>query len=236
VLPYVILGVSLLVGLLLLARWFADADPRAMARFLRWLAIILGAGVVAVLAVTGRLGPALTILFVLVPLAMRWRAMWNRAKAERGPSPGGVSRVETAWLEVELDHDSGTVSGEVRRGAFAGRALGSLDRAELTRLHDELNGADAQSASIIAAYLDRTHPDWREPAAEGKEAGSRAPARAAGMTTAEAYEVLGLAPGATAQQIKEAHHRLMKRFHPDQGGSDYFAAKLNEARDLLLRS
>jgi hypothetical protein len=71
---------------------------------------------------------------------------------------------------------------------------------------------------------------------DGRAARSGPPERAAGtkMTREEAYRVLGLAPGATREEIVAEYRRLMKRVHPDQGGTTYLAAQLNEAKDCLL--
>ena len=155
-------------------------------------------------------------------IASMWQQM-GRAGRE-GRRYGRESGVRTAWLAMTLDHASGQADGEVLQGRFAGRSLSSLTPAEALALREALLG-DAQSLALLEAWLDRAHPDWRR---AGPTSGG------APMTREEALEVLGLSPDATAEEIKAAHHRLMLKLHPDQGGSTWMAAKLNQARDLLL--
>ena len=69
----------------------------------------------------------------------------------------------------------------------------------------------------------------------GSSGGSAPPrSRSGSMTRQEAYEVLGLQAGATEDEIRAAHRRLMRTAHPDSGGSDWLAARVNMARDVLL--
>lgn len=223
--PLILAVVVLALGLWFLARGFVAADPRVLARGLRYGGVGVGTAVVLFLAVRGELGP----LLALGALAVPWLGRLRRAAP---PSAGQTSRVETRFLRMVLDHDSGAMSGEVLHGAFKGRTLTSLAPAEAAALLESCRDEDPQSAALLEAWLDRTRPDWRERGerAETPRGGSGT------MTQEEAYEILGLPPGASAEQIREAHRRLMMGVHPDHGGSTYLAAKLNQAKDLLLRS
>jgi len=146
-------------------------------------------------------------------------------------APGQTSRVTTEHLEVELDHDSGDIHGRILKGVFAGRRLEELKPVELAHLWQECQFSDPQSAQIVAAYLDRLHPTWRDDMARQGAQSTDGEGR---MTREQALEVLGLAPGASEDDIRRAHRELMMKLHPDHGGSTYFAAKINEAKDVLL--
>lgn len=174
-------------------------------------------------------------LLMVMPSWRRLRALFA---GFRGPSTGSSSDVETPFLRMSLDHDTGTMTAIVRRGRFGGMRLEEMSRADIVALLRECRAEDADGARLVEAYLDRTHPDWRDEFGGGRAHGDAGGGRAAGtpdVSVDEAYAILGLAPGADAEAIKEAHHRLMKQLHPDHGGSDYLASKINRARDVLLR-
>lgn len=226
-----VFGVCLLAALLLGARWFVSADPKVLARTVRWGVVGIGVAVVGFLALTGRLGLALPLVFVILML-MRRRPGFRFPSMGGSPSPGQSSEVETEYLTMTLDHDSGTISGRVLRGRFAGREIGELGFEDLVELLAECRQHDEQAARLIESYLDRTGPeDWRERARGAAGAAPSGP-----MTSEEAYEILGLEPGATAEEIKDAHRRLIQKIHPDHGGSSYLAAKINRAKEVLLKA
>jgi hypothetical protein len=125
------------------------------------------------------------------------------------------------------------MNGVVLEGTFAGKQLHELDLEDLVKLFRECRMADEESAALIQAYLDRVHGEgWRAKA--GARTDYRPPPGAGKMTREEACQVLGLAPGASREEIIEAHRRLMQKLHPDRGGSDYLAAMINQAKDMLL--
>ncbi len=150
---------------------------------------------------------------------------------------------------MTLDHDSGALDGRILDGRHEGRLLSELDLPQLLELLQDYSIADSQSAAVLEAYLDRTQgADWRAEGAAEDETGAGAEAGPGGgreraarrpgsgvMSRAEALEILGLEEGAGPEAIREAHRRLMQKLHPDHGGSNYLAAKLNEAKELLLR-
>ena len=227
-----LLGIVVLVLLLWAANSFSKADPKAAARLLRNLGGVVIVLFAAFLLLRGEIGPAITV--GLVGLGMLgWVSIWPATFGARTrKSTGQVSRVRTAFIEMELDHDSGTMHGRILAGAHQGESLDALDPQALIGL---LGAMDADSRDLLAAYLDRRAPEWREHAQSDAAAGSgRTPARGSKMTEEEAYQILGIRPGASAQDISRAHRSLMKKLHPDQGGSTYLAARVNEAKDVLL--
>jgi len=241
--PYLILGVALLAGLLLAGRWFVSADPKTLVKALKWLLFGVIGAVVLFFLFTGRLAWAFYALPALLPWFVRARGAHRAFKtfsrmygSAGGAGTGQTSDVDTRFLRMTLDHDSGEMSGEIKEGAFAGRRIETLGVDELVELLHACWTEDQQSAQVLEAYLNRVHPDWREraQAGAGGAGGGGAAARGGAMSRAEALDVLGLKAGATEAEIKDAHHRLIAGLHPDHGGSTYLAAKINQARDVLL--
>jgi hypothetical protein len=225
-------GFAILCGLALLGYLFVNTDPARLARVLKWTGIVVGALAVIALVIfhAARLAALLAPLAMLLPLLRRLRSLWG---GFGGPRTGTSSDIGTTYLRMRLDHDTGAMSGTVLQGRFTGMRLDELGSAELLALLRECRSEDEDGARLLEAYLDRTHPDWRDEMA-GERSGDRPQQASQDITVDEAYAILGLAPGADAEAVKAAHHRLMKQMHPDHGGSDYLATKINRARDVLL--
>ena len=234
--PYFIGGIALLVLLLVGGRAFVNANPATIIRFLKWFGIGLAIAVAVLLIESGRFMPAVFLLGFGALLARRARAIWQRWSGGASPARGQVSEVETAYLRMSLEHDTGTMTGTVRKGPFQGRRLEELDLQGLLTLWREVRAEDPPSVGLLEGYLDRFMPDWRTAAGASGAGGAEAPHAAGGgaMTPDEAYAVLGLKPGASHAEVREAHRKLMTKLHPDMGGSDALAAQVNRARDVLL--
>jgi hypothetical protein len=227
-----IVGVSIVVGVLLMVRWFVTADPRAVIWMMRWTVAGLAVAFSVFMLFTGRLAWAWVALMAILPWIARLRILSNLAKVIRGRTPGQRSEVRTRFVHMALSHDTGEMDGEVQIGPYEGRRLSQLTLVELVDLHRSAVLEDQQSASVLEAYLDRLHGDvWRESAESfAGEAGTGS----GHMTVSEAREILGVDADADEDEIKKAHRSLMQKHHPDKGGSDQLAARINEAKDILL--
>ena len=231
---YLLLGLAALLLFLIAARAYTMANPQVLVRQLR-----IGAGVAALagagfLVFRGLAGYAMSL--AALGSWLLWGTSgfpWGGFPSRTQKSPGQTSRVVTEHLEVELDHDTGEIAGCVLKGTFAGRQLEQLTPSEMARLWQDCRFADPQSAQILEVYLDRAHPTWRDDLA--RTGGEHTAGPEGRMTREEALEILGLEPGAGEEDIRRAHRDLMMKLHPDRGGSTYLAAKINEAKDVLLK-
>ena len=230
--PEIILGIVVLALLLWVSNAFTAVDPRKLAPAVRYAGGIGALGGAVFLAARG--------LFQLaVPLGVAglgllgWLPVGIPGFGSRTQkSAGQISRVRSAFVEMELDHDSGAMRGRILAGPHEGVTLDALDVATIVGFLPQI---DDESRALLMAYLDRRQPAWRENAQGDSAAGEVGAGRSGKMTEQEAYQILGLKPGASADDINHAHRTLIKKLHPDQGGSTYLAARVNEAKDVLQR-
>jgi hypothetical protein len=233
-----LLGVVLLV---LAARAFAYASPGGVVRLLQRTVAVIMMGLGVMLAFRGAMPIALPVFLLGLGL-LRMGNLGGMSFPWSQRSPGQKSTVKTSMLVMELDHDTGAIDGEVLAPPWSGRRLSDLGAEELQKLLEACRAVPDQSATLLEAYLDHAWPDWRsggEGADTGPGAGAgagagRAAASSGAMTPDEARAVLGVGRDASDEEIRAAHRRLMKISHPDHGGTDYLATKINQAKDVLL--
>ena len=237
--PTLIVGAVAVVTLYLLLQMFRTANPTLLARALKPVGGVLALAIAVIIGLKGELAVAIPVGIVGASL-LGWSPFTTSSFGNIGGlfgggatrSPGETSRVRSQFLEMWLDHDSGRLAGHIIAGPNAGRNLDELDLSQLLAI---IPAFDTESVALLESYLDRRFPAWRQNA-QGDTTGRRGRAPSGKMTDEEAYQILGLQPGAGRDQINRAHRTLMKKLHPDQGGSTYLAARVNEAKDTLLRT
>ncbi|MFT4584851.1 MAG: hypothetical protein ACI915_002840 [Gammaproteobacteria bacterium] len=234
----------LLIGVAVASIWYrlVPASQRVQARNKLWL--YGGLGLLVVMLITGRLHPLFAALGALVPVVMRllplahaankFRTSRKPATGSAKPTSGQTSDVETRFLRMSLDHDSGELDGVVLEGPLKGRRLAELKLETLLVLLGTCRAEDPKSAAILEAYLERVYGDtWRD--GEGAGDGGHADGPQT-MSLDEARQILEVEAGATREDIIQAHRRLIQKMHPDRGGSTFLAAKINQAKQRLLHS
>jgi hypothetical protein len=227
-------GIAAVAVIWWLSNKFAQTNAAAVAKAMKVVGGLLALGAAVVLGLRGRIDMA----FLLGSTAA-WLLGWSVFRLPGFPrgtqrSPGSVSRVRSAMIEMELDHDTGDMDGSVLVGALMGQRLSGIGEPALQQLYRECRAVDPDGVRLLEAYFDRRFPGWRKDAQGDEHARAGAQAQAGPMTEQEAYQVLGLEPGASLDEIRQAHRTLMKKLHPDQGGSTYLAARVNQAKEILL--
>ena len=237
-----LIALAAIAGFYLVLRWFVRQPGKTQFQV---AVVAIGVALVA-LSATGRLNWMFALFGALLPFLRRllsllaylpvFQRMYRQFKGAQpaaGQPTGQQSTVETRFVRMTLDHDTGEMNGSVLEGRFVGNDLKELSLEQLIALLAECTREDEESAALVRAYLDRVHGDeWQE--REQPQAGNDAAGFSSEMTRHEAYEILGLDEEANEEQIIEAHRRLMQKVHPDRGGSTFLAAKINQAKDLLL--
>jgi DnaJ domain len=232
-------GLLLLFLLLRAIKAFGRMSPALVAKWAQrggWLLVIASAGY---LAFAGRGG-------LLRLLGLGFRNPFARGpdplRDDFSPAGGGSSKrrstvARTAWVEMHLDFDSGQMRGYLLAGPYAGRDLGTMSRDECLQLYGACRAQDPDGARLLETYFDRRFTGWREAdqgQGEARRDAGRGGRSGTAMTRDEAYEILGLPKGSGAEEVVRAHRSLMKKLHPDRGGSTALAARVNQAKDVLL--
>ncbi len=232
---YFLLGILILAVGMFLLRQLATTDVVKLARNIRRFGAVILVLAAIFLALVGRWAFAIPLLAFAFGLIRRQIPGFGGFSGQR-KSQGQTSTVSSIHLEMHLNHDSGDMDGDILTGEFKGRRLSSLSLGDLMDFVKDIDDDD-ESKSLMDAYLDRRFPGWREKEDEAGDPAEKSSANATRgpMRREEAFAILGLSNSASTTQIRNAHRKLMKKLHPDQGGSTYFASKLNEARDLLLQ-
>ncbi|MDO3720623.1 molecular chaperone DnaJ [Marinobacter sp. chi1] len=235
----------LLIGLGFIAWVWLRSMPASQRKpAIMKLTLVVGIFIVVLLAATGRLHFVFALLALLYPLLRKMFPSWlaSLASDDNGQAKTGrQSQVSSDILEMTLDHDSGSMTGKILKGPMAGRVLADLSESEFLELLRYCRTQDEDSARLLETYLDRRFGDsWRadDDAGSGggtEEGGSTDRGNgSANLTESEALDILGLEPGASREEIIQAHRRMMQKVHPDHGGSNYLAARINEAKLRLL--
>lgn len=241
---------SAIILLVLIVRMLYRQSPQKLAQFMRQFGLVLFVGVLIFLLMTGRLPWLIGLIAAAIPFGKRLlpllryvpfaHGMYKRyrtnAQNQAGPSNGQTSSVESHFVRMTLVHDTGVMDGEILRGPHQGSYLSKLSLEQLLELFQQWQ-AQEDSIALLQAYLDRTYPDWQAQAGKAytNRQGSGVASNHAAMSHDEALQILGLTEGASEQEIVDAHRRLMQKLHPDRGGSTYLAAKINLAKELLLK-
>lgn len=251
-----IIIVAVLALLYLFAKWFTRTPSKQVSSAIRKYALYGIAALLIFFVVTGRMHWLYGVIAGLIPVAQRlftaWRTVnyfrrFTTPKQQTGGNSSSAnsstsqsSSIETDYLNVSLSHETGEMTGIVTRGLFKGQYLKELTISHLISLLSECrNAGDNESVSVLEAYLDRYHNSehengWREHYRHYSTNNNPASADSNTMSESEAYQVLGLLKPASEKEIKDAHRRLIQRFHPDRGGSTYLSVKINQAKDYLL--
>ena len=241
--PQLIIGLTIAWLALWLIKQFANTSPQTYRRIIRMAGGQQGLFNAVYNVLKARSGVA-----GMVATALMW--FFNQQQKSAGAARGagfdgfrwggfgakGASKATSATVEVELDHETGDMIGKATSGPYGGRDFAQMTRDEMLAMRSWCAAQDPEGARLLEAYLDRRFSGWR-PAGESEAhaRGGHAAGRSGGMTEDEAHQILGLQKGAGAEEIARAHRELMKKAHPDAGGSSELAARLNEAKTVLMR-
>ena len=225
-----LLIIGAIVIAFLLFRWLKH-QPRKIR--LQWILVAIAIAFVG-LALTGKLNWMIAAGAAILPFLGKLFALLRfapiLARLIHGFRFGkqGYSNFKSRSLIIEVNPLTGTVDGKILTGTFANRRLSTLSQSELQTLADQFAQDDPEAADLLESYF-----VMRQQGTSQKQ-DSQTPPRS-DMTTAEAYQILGLTSGCGDDEVTAAYRRLIQRLHPDQGGSAHLASLINQARQCLLQ-
>lgn len=233
------LVILLLIGVV---AWFfmryRHVPPAEQAKWRKLALLYGGLGVLLLLVLTNRVTPLLGLFGAVTPWihrAILAKNMIDRFRTQGAAAADQVSRLQTRFLKVEIDPTTGAMHAVVTEGEHTGEVLADLSEEQLIALWQHVRTQDEASAQLLQAWMDREiGPRWRHSAGVNQGGNTDSPSRNATMSISDAYAVLGLAEGCSRDDIVGAHRKLIGRVHPDKGGGDWLAAKVNEAKAVLL--
>jgi hypothetical protein len=243
-----LLAIVIIVALFVFLHWFRNRPPHQVSEALKKAALYGVIGLLILLAVTGRLHWLIALLASLAPFIKRLLPLvryipilglwYRRYKARHSTTSkattGHTSQVETRFIRMTLDHDSGRIDGTLHvAGPLNGKLLSQLTLEQLLECWRQWQQQDLESIRLLEAYLDQSHgPQWRDHVDAGNHDSSQESQST--LSENEALAILGLKDRPSRDAIIQAHRHLISKLHPDRGGSTYLAAKVNLAKDLLL--
>ena len=188
--------------------------------------------VVIMLAATGRLHWIGAVIAAILPFGRQIGSFIVRSlpflnwvqQQRRNPSV-----LTTDKVKIVIDSKTGIWQGEILEGEFSSKQLSELTQEQLIEISHRYNIDSPDSARLINAYM-RFRFQQKSQNKHQHEAGPTENT----LTKKEALDILGLDASAQDKDIIKAHRSLMQKVHPDRGGSDYLAAKINQAKDFLL--
>lgn len=233
--PRLILILAIILVTVLLLRRVQSLPPHKRRSGYIQLGLTVAVIAVVILTLMGKmhwLGAAVTGLIVVLrqalPLLIRAFPLLNSLR-QRQANASQQSEVSARFVKMVLDHSSGELNGEVLEGPYKDWRLNEMNKTQLREFLSFCEEHDADSANLLSSYLEQRFPEgMSDPNQDERASGS-------GMNRKEALAVLGLDEDASDDDIVQAHRSLMQKIHPDRGGNDYLAAKLNEAKDFLLK-
>ena len=214
----------------ILNRMQADKRRRFLWASAFW-GILLGS---VLLVATGKMHWIGAGLAALIPLSKGLLGLGLRAwpiLRFLGRFKSEPSQFRTDNIFVEVNFSNQKIDGEVLKGDLTGRRLSDLTPQELTALADGLRAQDRESYLLLQAYMLRAGLGGQQ---HNDSSEGNSQQNFGELSENEALQVLGLKPGTSDADIISSHRRLIQRLHPDRGGSDYLAAKINAAKDKLI--